>query len=79
MLYCERCTTPLVDDKFCPGEKDGKKCGFIRFQNAISVPVAIVQVAQEDGTLCLLGIKRGVAPFIGECAFPGGDSRNRAG
>jgi ADP-ribose pyrophosphatase YjhB (NUDIX family) len=40
--------------------------------NPIAVAVAIVQIEDEDGSIKLLGLKRGIPPFVGGVAFPGG-------
>ena len=40
--------------------------------NPLTVAVAIVRVKDEDGSVKLLGLKRGIPPFVGGVAFPGG-------
>lgn len=40
--------------------------------NPLTVAVAMVRIQDDDGSVKLLGMKRGIAPFIGGVAFPGG-------
>lgn len=42
------------------------------YRSPTPVAVAVVKIRANDGTLKFLGIRRGIAPKIGEIAFPGG-------
>lgn len=63
--HCSHCGERHVDEtypKTCPG------CNTMTFVNPPAVAVAMVSLG--DGRF--VGVRRGVAPFIGELAFPGG-------
>jgi len=40
--------------------------------NPLTVAVAMVRILDDDGSVKLLGLKRGIPPFVGGVAFPGG-------
>lgn len=40
--------------------------------NPLTVAVAIVRIQDDDGSIKLLGLKRGIPPFVGGVAFAGG-------
>lgn len=40
--------------------------------NPLIVAIAMIRVQDDDGSIKLLGLKRGIPPFVGGIAFPGG-------
>jgi len=42
------------------------------YNNPVPVAVNVVTVQKKDGTIGLLGVERGIEPYIGGLAFPGG-------
>lgn len=42
------------------------------YNNPVPVAINVVCVERNDGTMGLLGVLRGIEPFVGGLAFPGG-------
>lgn len=74
--FCEECSSPFrQSEKKLTGMECGQ-CGHQRFFNPVPVVNAIVPImyANDDGTMAtrFLVIERGIQPYRGELAFPGG-------
>ena len=78
-MFCEKCGSAFDEKKDASQNKvpdySMKKCsncGFEKYFNPIPVAVSMIPVLGNDGKMYLLGIKRGIQPFKGGLALPGG-------
>lgn len=70
--YCSTCGTSIPTEERAKPHPTCGACGTTHWQNPKPVAVLVQPVVRHDGSTGLLAIQRGIEPFIGEWALPGG-------